>query len=287
MSMASLSGLQPPRPVIVKGLFSVERQALLRLLSGLSAEQWATPTVCPGWTVKDVALHLLGVDLGNLSVQRDRFIDASTAGPSGDAWDDLVGFVTDLNETWVVAARRFSPRLLCELLAVTGEAIAAYFDGLDLMATGDPVSWAGPRPAPVWLHVAREYTERWVHQQQIRDALALPGFTEPEHFAPVLAAFVHALPRTLLHVAAAPSARVRLAISGPAGGRWTIQHAGAGWVLGQDDGGRANATVTLDQDLAWRLFTRGIAPAEALPRVRIEGDQVLGAALLDTVSIIA
>ena len=47
------------------------------------------------------------------------------------------------------------------------------------------------------------------------------------------------------------------------------------------------SVVTLDQDLAWRLFTKAVTPADALARVRIEGDRSLGAVVLDTVSIIA
>jgi uncharacterized protein (TIGR03083 family) len=285
--MAASLGVQPPPPIDVRDLFPVERQALLQLLSGLTDDQWATPTVCPGWTVKDVALHVLGVDLGNLSVQRDRFVDAGTAGPRGDEWEALVAFVADLNETWVRAARRLSPRLLCELLAVTGEMIATHFGTLDLLATGHPVSWAGPHSAPVWLHVAREYTERWVHQQQIRNALALPGFDDPPYVAPVLAAFVHALPHTLRHSEAAPGTRVHLTISGPAGGSWVALRTEDRWALGQADDGPATATVTVDQDLAWRLFTKAVTPADALPRVRIEGDRSLGAVVLNTVSIIA
>jgi len=281
------SHVYPPPPIDVTGLFSAERHALLQLLSDLTDDQWATPTVCPGWTVKDVALHVLGVDLGNLSVQRDGFIDACTAGPRGGEQAALVAFVARLNETWVDAARRLSPRLLCELLAVTGEMIVAYVGTLDLLAMGQPVSWVGPDPAPVWLHVAREYTERWVHQQQIRDALALPGFMEAEQVAPVLAAFVHALPHTLRHSTAAPGTRVRLAISGPAGGSWITLRTNDRWALGQDDGGTADTSVMVDQDLAWRLFTKGVTPSDALPHVRIEGNHSLGAAVLDTVSIIA
>ncbi len=285
--MSAAPHFTSPPPLDVTGLFAPERHALLQVLAGLTAAQWATPTVCPGWTVKDVALHVLGVDLGNLSVQRDGFIDASTAGPSDEAWASVVAFVADLNETWVQAARRLSPRVLCELLAVTGTAIAAYFASLDLRATGGEVEWAGPEPAPVWLHVAREYTERWVHQQQIRAALGRPGFMEPEHAAAVFAAFVHALPHTLRQQVVPAGTCVQVTISGPAGGTWVVGRTEERWLLGQDQGGPVAATVTIDQDLAWRLFTKGVAPAEALSRVRIKGDRALGTAVLDTVAIIA
>ena len=49
-----------------------------------------------------------------------------------------------------------------------------------------PIDWAGPEPAPIWLHVAREYTERWVHQQHIRDAVGRPGLNERRWLGPVL-----------------------------------------------------------------------------------------------------
>lgn len=35
-----------------------ERHALIELLETLSADQWATPSLCTGWTVQDVAAHL-------------------------------------------------------------------------------------------------------------------------------------------------------------------------------------------------------------------------------------
>jgi uncharacterized protein (TIGR03083 family) len=36
-----------------------ERAALAELLSGLTEAEWATPSVCPGWTVRDVAAHVI------------------------------------------------------------------------------------------------------------------------------------------------------------------------------------------------------------------------------------
>ena len=36
-----------------------ERAALAATLAGLSDEQWAHDTLCPGWTVKDVAAHVI------------------------------------------------------------------------------------------------------------------------------------------------------------------------------------------------------------------------------------
>jgi uncharacterized protein (TIGR03083 family) len=275
--------IRPPRPIDVAALFPELHRRLIDLLAGLDEEEWNRPTICTGWTVKDVALHMLGVDLGNLSTLRDEFADPWWAAASGDTIADLNAW----NQDWVGAARRISPRLLCELLTLTGDAASRYFASLDLTATGGTVSWAGPEPAPVWLDVAREYTERWVHQQQIRAAVGRPGLTESRYLGPVLQAFVHALPRALHPVPAPEGTVARLVVSGEAGGRWVAVRDRDRWLLGQDMGQAAAATVTLDQDVAWRLWTRGITIDEAVPLVQCEGDSALTARILEMVSIIA
>src|SRR5205085_743030 len=120
------------------------------------------------------------------------------------------------------------------------------------------VSWAGPGPAPVWLDTAREYTERWIHQQQMRDALDKPGMKERRWLAPVLETFVRALPHTLRDADAPEGTCVRLSIEGDAGGDWYAVKTSNGWVLAREVAGTPDATVRIDQENAWRLFTKGI-----------------------------
>src|SRR5688500_19297292 len=64
------------------------------------------------------------------------------------------------------------PRSLHDALpiCVAGEEWSGFVQSVDIGAMGDSIGWAGPDPAPVWLDIAREFTERWVHQQHIRDA---------------------------------------------------------------------------------------------------------------------
>jgi uncharacterized protein (TIGR03083 family) len=40
-------------------LIHAEREALATDLATLTAEQWATPSLCPGWTVRDVFGHII------------------------------------------------------------------------------------------------------------------------------------------------------------------------------------------------------------------------------------
>lgn len=278
--------MNKPAPILVTHLFPELLDALLALLASLSGEQWQRPTACAGWSVKDVAAHLLGGDVGVLSRGRDQYRPPAAA--EIDGWPDLVALINRLNEQWVAAAQRISPRLLCDLLALTGEQVVAYFHARDPHALGEPVSWAGPDPAPVWLDLAREYTERWHHQQHIRDAVERPGLTGRRHLAPVLATFVRALPHTYRDVHAPAGATVALTITGAAGGRWLLRRENGGpWALYVADDEPVDAEVTVEQDTAWRLFTGGLTAGEARPRAQIHGSQRLALKMLEATAIIA
>ena len=58
-------------PVDVRGPLVVQRGRLVGFLESLSDDQWSAQTAAPGWSVKDVSLHLLGADLGWLARGRD------------------------------------------------------------------------------------------------------------------------------------------------------------------------------------------------------------------------
>jgi uncharacterized protein (TIGR03083 family) len=274
--------IEPPEPILTTDLFGEDRAALLALLAELTEADWEQPTACTGWTVKDVTLHLLGVDLGNLSNRRDRFAVLSPA-----TGEPIVAFVNRVNDEWMRAARRLSTPVVRELLAVAGPPLFAYFASLDQLALGNPVSWAGPDPAPVWLDVAREFTERWHHQQHIRDAVGRPGQTTRRFLYPVLAAFAHALPKTFHAVEAPIGAMAQLHVTGEAGGDWTVGREASGWRLYVGGPESALARVTLDSRTAWRLFTKGITPGEAREVATIEGDHHLAERKLQVVALIA
>ena len=281
--------METVEPVFVVDLFPLERQELLHLLSQLHEEAWHLPTICAGWSVKDIVLHLLGDDIGLLSRKRDAFDDfiIMKTRPPLSSWSDLVAYINQRNELWVQATRRMSNRLVCTFLTMTGEETYQYFSSLDLLALGEPVSWAGPAAAPVWLDIAREYTERWVHQQHIRDAVGRPGLKDRHFFAPVLETFVRALPHTYRDVHATDGTLFHLLISGEAGSEWYLQREQEIWVLGKNAASPADATVVLDQETAWRLFTKGISKDEAFQRATYKGDEMLARKVFDTVSIIA
>ena len=214
--------------VEVADLLPQLRQELAALLSSLSAQDWGRATRCPGWSVHDVAAHLLGVDVGNVSVRRDGWALGPGPGENLDVWID------EFNQQWVEAARRISPALLVELIDLAGRRFEEHVAGLDPDAIGGPVQWATKdAPAPVWLDIAREYMERYVHQDQIRRACGRPRldrrFTEP-----VLATAVHALPLALAGVSR-PAGTVAALIVDDGGHQmaWYLTRTEGEWQLGR------------------------------------------------------
>lgn len=278
----------PGTPIDVVPLFPGERAALLELLDGLPAEQWRTLTVCVGWSVQDIAAHLLGDDVGFVSSWRDGHRNPSFAdGLDISTWEGLLAAIDRQNAEWVQASRRMSPALLCELLRIMGEQFAALVSTLDPEAPAGPVDWVGPEPAPVWLHLAREYSERWVHQQQIRDAVRRPGLTERQWLGPIIATFVLAVPQVLNRTPAAPGVSVRLVVDSESGGSWRLVREPGGWQIDADTQTPSDTEVVMDADTAWRLFTKGISPADAARVATLRGDPRLTAAILETVAVLA
>ena len=283
--------MKPVGPIHTRDLFPTERQALLDLLASLSDDDWNHDTICDGWSVKDIAAHLLGDDMGLLSGRRDGYRAADTVGVNFDDWGELIGFINRRNAEWVTATRRLSPRVLIDLLRITGQQTQAIFESLDVNATGSMVNWASAAPVPVWMELAREYTERWTHQQHIRDAVNRPGLKDHATFGPVLDAFIRALPRTYAAVDAPDGTQIACTISGDAddaGGQWLLHRESGAWALYTLDAADpppANR-ITLDQETAWRLFTHGINPQTAQSQSDLIGDQALCRVFFDTVSML-
>jgi len=276
--------LKSPEPVFTAHLFPELLEGLLNLLSGLTSVNWAEPIPRKSWSVKDVALHLLGGDVGVLSRHRNGCI---TSGKGIHNYEELVSFLKTQNDTWIESTRRLSPRLLCDLLRFTGEQVSAYVQSVDPNTLVDPVSWAGPDAAPAWFGIAREYTERWHHQQHIREAVARRGYTTARYLKPALATFMRALPRTCQDVRAQDGRTVCVTISGDAGDTWLLVRERNRWGLYVGDLYRADAEVTIPQEIAWKLFTKWFPKQEALMQSKIQGDQSLALRVFEMIAVIA
>jgi uncharacterized protein (TIGR03083 family) len=265
----------------VRPLFAAQQAAFTGLLRGLGPAQWALPTICVGWDVKDVAAHVLGDHIGRLSRHRDGYPPPRRRGD-----ETLPAFLDRFNDEWVAAARRISPRLLVDQLQATGDQVAEFWQAVDLHALGEAVSWVGPGPAPVWLDAARDFSEYWTHHQQICDAIGQSGLMSSGYAGPVIDTFMRALPHTLHHVTALAGTALQMIVTGPGAGEWACTRGPDRWSLHRQSHPKPAARVEIDTDTAWRLCTRGITPQQAAGRARIDGDHYLATAALQIVSII-
>ena len=280
--------LRPATRVDVRQIMEQERAELVRLLGSLTDEESSLPTACEGWTVRDLAVHLLGDDLSFLSRNRDGQVNdgAQNQNDSTLEWDSLVETLDALNNRWVEAARFLSTRLLAELLDITGRMVAQHLTDVDPSAPGEAVSWASSDPAPWWLVGAREFTERWVHHQQIRDALDKPGLNGPSFVAPVLATVMHGVPRAYLGVDAAEETTVAIDVTGRAGFSWAVRRGEDGWKLYEGLTREADARVSIDQDTAWRFLMGMLNANETRRKAKVEGDKKLAKPFFSAVSAI-
>ncbi|MEP7279162.1 MAG: hypothetical protein ABI813_11005 [Bacteroidota bacterium] len=137
-----------------------------------------------------------------------------------------------------------------------------------------------------WFHIAREYTERWHHQQQIRDAVGKPGILTKELYHPVLDTFMMALPYTYRHLAAVESTVIQVTITGEGGGNWFLEKKEK-WELCKTNTRPPTAHTTLPGDIAWKFFTKSWRKEAVAQDVQMEGNTALGEKVLDMVSVTA
>jgi uncharacterized protein (TIGR03083 family) len=280
------TGLTPLQPVFLLDRFVRLHTELMSLLGGLGPKDWSRPTACALWSVKDIAAHLLDTSLRRLSFGRDALTSVPDTPIS--SYGDLVRYLNRLNADWVTASRRLSPQVLIDLLDFTAGQVHAFFRSLDPHTPAlFPVSWAGQDVSPNWFDIGREYTERWLHQQQIREAVGAPGLTGREWLHPTLDIFVRALPFTYRLVDATPGRSVRLEILGDAGGVWTLVRGATGWELFDGSSNDPDAVVSLDQETAWKLFSKALDHDAAQRRVRIQGERLLGEPVLGSLAVMA
>ncbi|GAB2620506.1 maleylpyruvate isomerase family mycothiol-dependent enzyme [Streptomyces capparidis] len=268
-------------PIDARSFFAPEQAALVATLRGLTADDWRREAV-PGWTVRDLAAHILGDFYGRLAGGRDGHREGLALAPG----ETLERFIHRVNHEWVAAWSRVSPAALLDTVELIGGQVVRFFETADPGAASLGVSWAGADPSPMWLDSARELTEYWTHRQQIRHATGQGTDPDPRVLSVVLDTFMRALPHTLRGTGAPVGTQIQVDVEGPAGGVWTVTATRDRWSLAEPAAGRPAARVGLDAETAWRLCTRGIEPATALARARVSGDRDLAEAACAIVSVV-
>src|SRR5581483_6445565 len=274
-----MAATESPKPILIAHLYSKIESKLIDLLRSLDSEEWEVPTIVKAWKVKDVAAHLLDTQLRKLSMARDGYVSSS---PVINSNDDLVAFINRLNSEGVAIYRRLSPRVLISLMEIASRESAEYHQSLDPFASSTfaGVSWAGEKESPNWFDTAREITERWHHQQQIRMAVNTPGIMTPDLYYPVLDTFMRALPFHYRVIDRNAETMIEVNVSGECGGSWYLYRNSETWSLIGSPMGTKIAEVIIPQEIAWRIFTKGIDRNYAQEQIKTEGDPETGSHIL-------
>jgi uncharacterized protein (TIGR03083 family) len=276
---------EPLKPILAAHLFPKLDALLIELLRSLAAEEWEEQTVSPKWKVKDVVAHLLDTALRGVSTGRDGYLAEA---PSIQSSADLAAFINRLNLEGITVYRRLSPAVLISLMEVAAKSLAVWHASRDPRAIAPHgVSWAGEEKSANWFDSARELTERWHHQQQIRLAVNKPGIMTRELYFPVLDCFLRALPFAYRHISAKPGTCAQFIISGECGGDWYLYRGEKSWQLIAAPVGEIISVTTIPQEIAWRIFTKGINRQSAMAQVQVTGDTKLGLHVLEMISIVA
>jgi len=273
-------------PIKTSHLFPVLDDLLIQLLKSLTEDEWNARTVAKKWMVKDIASHLLDGNLRGLSFSRDHYFGEKPE--NINSYSDLVDFLNQLNMTWTNATKRLSPNVIIELLESTGKQYSAHLQTLDPFEDAIfSVDWAGEETSLNWFHIAREYTEKFLHQQQIRNAVGKQALFTKELFYPFISTFMYALPHTYRNVSAQKGTIVTLVVKTEIGGEWSIIRKEHNWVFIESFNTEPNATVKINPDDAWLLFSKGITPDDAKQKVEILGDEKLGEFALNIIAVMA
>jgi uncharacterized protein (TIGR03083 family) len=254
-------------------------QDVVDLCTPLTADEWATPTDCPGWSVHDNVAHMIGTERMLAGEQPEAGADAV-----GDA-PHVRNDIGKANEQWIATYRPLDgAALLDEFRRVTG----ARLDALKAMSTGD---WdregftpEGPGPYRQFMEI--RVFDCWYHDQDIRQAVDRPGFLE----GPAADLSIERIPRKALgyvvgkKAGAAPGSSVVFEIAGdtPIVAAISVPPEGRSVLL---DAAPADPTARIATDR--RTFTRLAGgrwtgdQARANGVVRIDGDQDLGNRVVD------
>lgn len=270
-------------PVDVVHLLPVLDSKLIDLMKSLTPDEWQKQTIAKQWVVKDVAAHLLDSNIRILSILRDNYYGKQ---PSINSYQDLVDFLNRLNADWVKAMKRVSPQMLILLHQITGPLFCDYFKSLNPFdKSALAVTWTGETESKNWMEIAREYTEKWLHQQQIRNAVNKPALMTRELYYPFIDIFMLALPHTYNKISADNGTVVKVTVTTDIGGSWLLTRINNLWKLTKDYFEHPTTEIIIDPDTSWKLFSKSLRPEQIKNNITIIGDQILGETALTMVSV--
>jgi uncharacterized protein (TIGR03083 family) len=261
-----------PRDPTIEALAEVWGR-LDELLTGLDEASWSAPTCLPGWDVKAVVAHLIGIEAMLLGE------------PAPDVEIDPAEYLHvrndmgRINEAWVASMADLAP---IELLTRFRDYTARRLEALRAI---DQAGWDAEGFTPAGTDTYGRFMrirtfDCWLHEQDIRDAVGSPGGEDGIAARAAFDEIETAVGYVVGKQAGAPAgSRVTFELTDP-GARTIHVEVGQRARVVDELSGPATVTLTMPAGVFARLAA-GRGDSEALCRqVTIDGDANLGRQIL-------
>jgi uncharacterized protein (TIGR03083 family) len=201
------------RPTLMR-LAATENQRFAALLRGLNAEDWSRATQCPGWDVRAMASHVLGMTEMAASIREGRRQQAAAKRRGGV-------FIDALTAVQVEERTGLSPQQVTDRFQSVGPRAARArrrTPGL-IRRRRMPVSQIVSGQSEIWtlgyLIDTILTRDTWMHRIDIGRATGSPSMVTADHDGALVSDVV-------AEWAARHGAPCQVELTGPAGGRWTF-----------------------------------------------------------------
>ncbi|TQF04349.1 maleylpyruvate isomerase family mycothiol-dependent enzyme [Kitasatospora acidiphila] len=258
-------------------------ESISELLALLPADSWNRPTECPGWSVRDVVSHVIAVESELLGDPR----------PIHSLPRDLFHVKNDVQRYLELPVDKRRCHTAPEMTAELEYVIIRRSRALRNATTGpdDTVGFpAGPfsYDLPYQELLRRRVLDVWVHEQDLRRALQLPGNLDSPAAQVARDLLLAGLPKVVAKAAGAPAgSTVVVDVTGPLEFLRTVRVDATGR-------GSIDSQVSLGPDVqltvGWEDYLRlatGRVRADGLPAgaLTVDGDRELADRILASFSL--
>ncbi|MFD7962083.1 maleylpyruvate isomerase family mycothiol-dependent enzyme [Streptomyces zaomyceticus] len=254
-------------------------EAIAELVQPLVEGEWNRPTPCPGWSVRDIVSHVIGMETEMLGDPRP------IHSLPRDLYHVRSDFARYMEVQVDVRRHHTAPEMTSELEYI-------------LIRRARQLRNENRSPehlirAPLGAEQSLELAYRmrafdvWVHEQDLRATLGVPGNVDSAGAHVTRDVLLEALPKVVAKDAGAPaSSAVVLDVSGPVEFLRTVRvdAEGRGSIDGAPSLGPA-VTLATDWETFVRLACGRVRPADVADRVKTEGDEALARAILDNFAV--
>ncbi|MGA4840732.1 maleylpyruvate isomerase family mycothiol-dependent enzyme [Streptomyces sp. G45] len=254
-------------------------EAISELVSPLVEGEWNQPTPCPGWSVRDIVSHVIGLDCEMLGDPR----------PIHTLPRDLYHVRTDSQRYMEMQVDVRRHHTAPEMTAELEYTIIRRGRQLRNESREPSATVRGPLGSELTLEVAMRTRafDVWVHEQDLRMALRKPGDLESPGAYVARDVLLADLPEVVAQRAGAPAnSAVVFDVAGPVEFLRTVRvdAAGKGTVDNTPSLGPL-ATIGMDWETYYRLACGRVSYAAVADRVKVEGDPDLGDAILKNFAV--